>query len=95
MGGSGGGNATWRTSLLARAVHVNSWPPAVRAVLARADVLPPEAWVSLTPPQLYVRASNRLVGDYVMTQNNIATPASKNDSIAVGDWSLDQHMTGK
>ena len=56
MGGSGGGNATWRTSLLARAVHVNSWPPAVRAVLARADVLPPEAWVSLTPPQLYVRA---------------------------------------
>ena len=25
----------------------------------------------------------------------VATPASKPDSIAVGDWSLDEHMTGK
>jgi len=47
------------------------------------------------PPQLYVRISNRLVGDYVMTQNNIATPRNKDDSIAVADWSLDEHMTGK
>lgn len=47
------------------------------------------------PPQLYVRISNRMVGDYVMTQNNIANPHFKNDSIAVGDWSFDEHMTGK
>ena len=47
------------------------------------------------PPQLYIRISNRLVGDYVITQNNIAEPRAKPDSIAVGDWSLDQHMTGK
>ena len=47
------------------------------------------------PPQLYVRISNRLVGDYVMTQNNITAPRAKADSIAVGDWSLDEHMTGK
>ena len=47
------------------------------------------------PPQLYIRISNRLVGDYVMTQNNIAGPRAKPDSIAVGDWSLDEHMTGK
>lgn len=47
------------------------------------------------PPQLYVRISNRLVGDYVMTQNNMADPRNKDDSIAVGDWSLDEHMTGK
>ena len=47
------------------------------------------------PPQLYVRISNRLVGDYVMTQNNIASPRTKTDSIAVGDWSFDEHMTGK
>ena len=45
--------------------------------------------------QLYIRASNRLVGDYVMTQNNIANPRNKSDSIGVGDWSFDQHMTGK
>ena len=35
------------------------------------------------PPQLYIRASNRLVGDYVMTQNNIANPRNKPDSIGV------------
>ena len=47
------------------------------------------------PPQLYIRASNRLVGDYVMTQNNISHPVTKSDSIAYGNWWLDQHMTGK
>ena len=47
------------------------------------------------PPQIYIRISNRLVGDYVMTQNNIANPRSKADSIGVGDWSFDEHMVGK
>ena len=47
------------------------------------------------PPQLYVRISNRLVGDTVVTQNTIASPRTKHDSIAVGDWSFDEHMTGK
>jgi hypothetical protein len=46
------------------------------------------------PYQLYVRISNRLVGDYVMTQNNICQPRWKPDSIAVGDWSFDEHMYG-
>jgi hypothetical protein len=35
------------------------------------------------------------VGDFVLTQNNLARPQTKADSIAVGDWSLDEHMTGK
>ena len=47
------------------------------------------------PPQLYVRISNRMVSDYVMTQNNMGNPRNKPDSIAVSDWSLDEHMTGK
>eukprot|EP00039_Didymoeca_costata_P000628 m.46563 g.46563 ORF g.46563 m.46563 type:complete len:674 (+) comp10386_c0_seq2:163-2184(+) len=47
------------------------------------------------PPQLYIRISNRLVGDYVITQNNISNPRNKNDSIGVGDWSFDEHMAGK
>ena len=47
------------------------------------------------PPQLYVRISNRMVSDYVMTQNNIATPMLKPDSIAVANWWFDEHMTGK
>ena len=47
------------------------------------------------PPQLYIRESNRLVGDFVLTQNNIAKPPFQADSIAVGHWWLDEHMTGK
>ena len=47
------------------------------------------------PPQLYVRISNRLVSDFVLTQNNLAAPRARPDSIGVGDWSLDEHMTGK
>eukprot|EP01050_Picozoa_sp_SAG11_P018181 SAG11_NODE_2708_length_3062_cov_1.659804_2_plen_178_part_00 len=39
--------------------------------------------------------SNRLVGDYVMTQNNITKPRHKPDSIGVADWNFDEHMTGK
>ena len=46
------------------------------------------------PPQLYVRISNRLVGEFVMTQNNICVP-NEAQSIALGDWSFDEHMTGK
>ena len=47
------------------------------------------------PPQLYIRESNRLVGDWVMTQNNIGKPRFLKDSIATGNWWLDKHMTGK
>ena len=47
------------------------------------------------PPQLYVRISNRIVSDFVLTQNNLAAPRARPDSIGVGDWSLDEHMTGK
>lgn len=38
------------------------------------------------PWQLYVRISNRMVGDFVLTQNNICQPRRKPNSIAVGDW---------
>jgi hypothetical protein len=46
------------------------------------------------PPQLYIRESNRLVGDFVMTQNNLAKPVNPPDSIASAHWWLDMHMTG-
>jgi hypothetical protein len=71
-------------------------PAAVRATFSSYGLCADEfaAWGHM-PPQLYIRISNRLVGDFVMTQNNIAAPRSRADSIAVGDWSLDEHMTGK
>ena len=73
-----------------------SVPPSVRAKFSEYGLCADEFQdFGYMPPQLYVRISNRLVGDYVMTQNNITGPRSKVDSIAVGDWSLDEHMTGK
>jgi hypothetical protein len=73
-----------------------SVPETVRDLFSRYGLCRDEfAAYGYIPPQLYVRISNRLVGDYVITQNNIADPRSKNDSIGVGDWSFDEHMTGK
>ena len=39
------------------------------------------------PPQLYIRISNRLVGSYVMTQNNMPPISSGEhpDGIAIGE----------
>ena len=45
------------------------------------------------PPQLYIRISNRLVGEHVMTQNNICVP-NENQSIALGTWSFDGECDG-
>ena len=71
-------------------------PPAVRHEFGRYGLCADEfVEFGHIPPQLYIRESNRLVGDFVMTQNNIAKPRSRNDSIAVANWWLDKHMTGK
>jgi hypothetical protein len=40
------------------------------------------------PPQLYVRISNRLVGQKILTQNNIVDPKIKADDVAMGCWPL-------
>jgi hypothetical protein len=71
-------------------------PSSVRSLYASYGLCADEfAHNGHVPFQLYVRESNRLVGDYVMTQNNLYPQAKGEVSIAVGDWSLDQHMTGK
>lgn len=43
------------------------------------------------PPQIYVRISNRLRGEFLITQNNIANPRSKPDGVSMGCWEFDQH----
>jgi hypothetical protein len=47
------------------------------------------------PPQIYVRISNRLRGETVLTQNNINHPQARPDAVAVGDWSFDQHIESR
>lgn len=43
------------------------------------------------PPQLYVREGRRMVGEHVLTQHDRVDTPTKNDSIAVGSYSLDSH----
>lgn len=40
------------------------------------------------PPQLYIRISNRLIGQKMLTQNNIVNPRVKADGVAMGCWPL-------
>jgi len=44
------------------------------------------------PPQLYVREGLRIVGDYVLTQNELVGGKCVNDSIGVGSWGIDIHV---
>lgn len=43
------------------------------------------------PHQLYVREARRMVGEYVMTQTDLQTITTKQDSIGMGGYSIDSH----
>ena len=45
------------------------------------------------PPQIYVRVSNRLQGETLLTQNNLSD--ARTDGIAVGHWGFDQHTESR
>lgn len=47
------------------------------------------------PPQIYVRISNRLQGEALLTQNNIVNPQVKPDGVAMGCWEFDQHTVSR
>jgi hypothetical protein len=40
------------------------------------------------PPQIYIRISNRLIGQQILTQRNIVNPRIKADGVAMGCWPL-------
>jgi hypothetical protein len=55
--------------------------------LAKDEFAGSEHW----PPSLYVREARRMVGRYVMTQHDIRTNITKEDSIGVGSFPIDSH----
>ncbi len=42
-------------------------------------------------PQVYIRESRRMIGEYVMTQQDIETNTTKEHSIGLGSYALDSH----
>lgn len=55
--------------------------------LAKDEFVGTEHW----PPALYVREARRMVGPYVLTQHDIRTNVTKEDSIGVGSFPIDSH----
>jgi hypothetical protein len=47
------------------------------------------------PKQLYIREGRRLLGEYVMTQEDAYTRNSKPDAVAMGSYMLDTHWVQK
>jgi FAD dependent oxidoreductase len=43
------------------------------------------------PPQLYIRESRRMVGEYVMVQKDLQTELTKPDPIGMGSYNSDSH----
>ena len=43
-------------------------------------------------PQLYIREARRMVGDYVVTQQDIQQRREKSDSVGMGSYNADSHL---
>jgi hypothetical protein len=61
--------------------EVNEWG------LAKDEFTDTDHW----PPQLYIRESRRMIGEYVLTQKDLQTERTKSDSVGMGSYNIDSH----
>jgi hypothetical protein len=47
------------------------------------------------PPQLGVRETRRIVGDYVLTERDVLSCASFDDTVGVNAWPVEEHLPGR
>jgi hypothetical protein len=72
--------------------HDPSVPALIRNELGRWGLCKDEyAGTDGWPPLLYIREARRLVGQYVLTQADLQSDATKADSIGLGQYKIDSH----
>ncbi|MDP0499863.1 MAG: FAD-dependent oxidoreductase [Verrucomicrobiota bacterium JB022] len=59
--------------------------------LARDEFAETDNW----PPQLYVREARRMVGDYVVSENDCRGTSFAPDSVALGSYAMDSHQVSR
>ncbi len=55
--------------------------------LAKDEFTDTDHW----PHQLYIREARRMIGEYVITQHDVAEKRTKEDSVGMGSYNMDSH----
>jgi hypothetical protein len=87
-------HVNWQQGIMWFIANDPAVPARIRAAmapwgLARDEFADTENW----PPQLYVREARRMVGDYVMTENNCRGRRVAGDSVGMASYDMDSHNT--
>ena len=53
-----------------------------------------QSYIVDIPPQIGIRETRRVVGDYVLTEEDVLGCASFNDTIGVNGWPVEDHVAG-
>ncbi len=64
------------------------------ALLKQAIPAFANAYIVDIPPQIGIRETRRVIGDYVLTEDDVLTCASFDDAIGVNGWPVEDHVAG-
>ena len=54
-----------------------------------------DAYLLDLPPQLGIRETRRIVGDYVLSEDDVLQCASFDDTVGVNGWPVEEHAAGR